>query len=92
MSDYLANLDKNNLENTVRDLARRLDQLEQKTVNCDSLDEITDDMGLQSSGEFPGPAITSHREKDFRGRARYIHRSNTTRCSGTWWGFTSTSS
>ncbi len=52
MTDYLENLDPNNLANKIRDLESRLKQLENRGLVFDSLDEVTDDMGVQTSGEF----------------------------------------
>lgn len=68
MSDYLSNLDPANLANVVRQLAIDVAELKGRTVNVNSLEELTNDLGLQQSGEFrsgngaePGDGFTGGR-------------------------------
>lgn len=53
MSD-LDSLDPNSLVNMVRDLTRRINALELRTVQVDTLDELTDDLGMIAAGETSG--------------------------------------
>lgn len=68
MSDYLENLNPANLVNVVKQLARDVAELKGKTVNVDSLDELTNDLGTMMAGEFrsgngvePGEGFTGGR-------------------------------
>ena len=66
MTDYLE-LDPSSLANVVRDLSKRVQQLENKDVDVNSWDEICESFGLQREGEFrsgegePGDGFTGGR-------------------------------
>lgn len=68
MSDYLADLNPGNLVNVVKQLAADVAQLKGRTVNIDSMDELTTDLGTMMAGEFragngvePGERFTGGR-------------------------------
>ncbi len=68
MSDYLSNLDPANLVNVVKQLVQDMAELKSRTVNVNSLEEFSTDLGTLLSGEFrsgngvePGSGFTGGR-------------------------------
>ncbi len=67
MTEYLDAQDPNSLANKVRDLESRLKQLENRGLVFGALDEVTNDIGVQTAGEFrtgegePGAGFTGGR-------------------------------
>ena len=52
MSEYIESMDPNNLVNVVKELAARVNALERKEVNVNSIEEISPDLGIMLAGEF----------------------------------------
>jgi len=68
MNDYLSNLDPANLVNVVKQLVQDVAELKGRTVNVNSLEEFSTDLGTMLSGEFrsgngvePGSGFTGGR-------------------------------
>lgn len=52
MSNYLEQVNENNILNVIRDIQAKLQQMDQREVAFNALDEITSDLGDQRAGRF----------------------------------------
>ena len=69
MSDYLANIDPKMLPTVLRELMRSVAALQQRGVEIDSLDELSDDLGEQRAGKLTSALDGDFENDDFNGWA-----------------------